>query len=176
MHTVKTERMEQVLRGAIAVLMIAFVWVVYDAVRERLVVVGDSAPDFSVTTDSGRKISVSDFGGKLLVLNFWATWCPPCIEEIPSLNRLHETMASKGVVVLGISVDQNEDQYKQFLKNHSVTFQTHRDPEHSINLEYGTVMFPETYIIGRDGKVLRKIISSRNWMDPAMLSDLESLL
>ena len=109
MSGIQTDRL---LKAAIGVLLIAMVFVIYDSMREKVVGVGDTAPGFTITTDNGRTISASDFGGKLLVLNFWATWCPPCVEEMPSLDRFQKTFADKGVVVLGISVDKNEKVYK----------------------------------------------------------------
>jgi peroxiredoxin len=169
-------KLERIIQSTIALLLAVFVWVIFDSFRERVVVVGDSAPDFSITADNGRTVSASNFGGKLLVLNFWATWCPPCIEEIPSLNAFSERFAGKGVVVLGISVDKDEKAYKDFLARNRVTFLTARDPENRINLEYGTVKFPETYIIDSSGKVLRKIISAQPWMSERMIRDVESLL
>ncbi|MBK9167748.1 MAG: TlpA family protein disulfide reductase [Bryobacterales bacterium] len=169
-------KLETYLRGGIAALLAVFSWVVFDTLRERLVSVGDTAPKFAVSTDAGRDLSRSDFGGELLVLNFWATWCPPCIEEIPSLDAFQKHFADRGVVVLGISVDKDEDVYRKFLQRVNVSFQTARDPEARINRQYGTVKFPETYIINRQGRVLRKVVSSRDWMDPSMLADVESLL
>ena len=169
-------KIEHTLRGLIALLLAVFVWVIFDSMRERLVAVGDTAPDFSITTDSGREITPASFGGKLLVLNFWATWCPPCIDEMPSLNAFQKHLAGKGVVVLGISVDKDEREYRRFLSQARVSFLTARDPSNKINQDYGTLKFPETYIIDTQGKVVRKIINSRDWMDPGILSDVQSLL
>jgi len=164
------------LRAAIGLLMIAFVYVIYNSFTERVVSVGDRAPEFSVTADNGKQLSLKDFGGNLLVLNFWATWCPPCIEEMPSLDRFQRRMASDGVVVLGISVDKNEKQYRDFLARARVSFLTARDPESRINSEYGTFKYPETYVISRSGRVLRKFIGEKAWDEEAMLSDIRSLL
>lgn len=169
----RTERLLQISIGALTA---ALIFVVAGEVRERVVGVNDRAPDFRVTTDSGRTLSRSDFGGKLLVLNFWATWCPPCVDEMPSLEQLHRTLGPKGLVVFGLSVDKDEQVYRRFLEQAKISFPTARDNGQRINLEYGTVKFPETYIISREGKVLRKIISSRDWMAPNILQDLESLL
>src|SRR5262245_1629613 len=102
-----TVKIEKILHTLIALLLAVFVYVIYDSFRERVVVLGDSAPDFSITADNGRTYSASNFGGKLLVLNFWATWCPPCIDEIPSLDRFQKRFANDGVVVLAISVDKD---------------------------------------------------------------------
>src|SRR5690349_7587313 len=108
MGTVKTNRF---LRVGIALLAVALVYVIYAAIHEHIVEAGDSAPDFTVNTDTGRSVSVSHFGGKLLVLNFWASWCQPCVEETPSLSAFAQEYAPKGVVVLGISVDKDEQAY-----------------------------------------------------------------
>src|SRR5258708_40359448 len=104
----RTFNLERAIQALIAMLLVVFVYVIFDSFHERRVEVGDSAPDFSITTNNGRAITAASFGGKLLVLNFWATWCPPCVEEIPSLNEFQNHFAKAGVVVLGISVDSDE--------------------------------------------------------------------
>ncbi len=164
------------LLGLIAVLAVALVWVVSGTLEPRIVHAGDTAPNFSITTDDGRVVTRSNFGGKLLVLNFWATWCPPCIEEIPTLDAFQRLMGPLGVVVLGVSVDRNERLYKQFLQRTRVTFRTARDPEENISARYGTFQFPETYIIDRSGKVVQKVISNQNWMDPEFLARVKAML
>jgi len=171
-----TPRLERAIQATIALLLAVFVYVIFDSFREKLVVVGDTAPDFSITADNGRTVTSSSFGGKLLVLNFWATWCQPCIEEIPSLNRFQQRFAKDGVVVLGISVDKDEKAYRDFLARARVSFLTARDPDARVNAEYGTLKFPETYIIDGRGKVLRKIISNQDWMSERSIRDMESLL
>ena len=171
-----TFKLERIIQTTIGLLLCVFVYVIFDSFHERIVVVGDSAPDFSITADNGRTITPSNFGGKLLVLNFWATWCPPCIEELPSLIAFQERFAKSGVVVLGLSVDKDEKAYKDFVTRARLSFLTARDPDNKINAEYGTFKFPETYIIDGRGKVLRKIISGQNWMSERVISDVESLL
>ena len=173
MPAVKTERL---IQGMIAVCLAVLVWTVADAMREKVVAAGDTAPAFSISTDTGRTITRADFGGKLLVLNFWATWCPPCIEEMPSLNEFQKTFAGSGVVVLGVSVDQNAQAYRKFLAKAKVEFQTARDPESKISSDYGTFKYPETYIINREGRVVEKIIGSANWTDSGMIDRVKALL
>jgi cytochrome c biogenesis protein CcmG, thiol:disulfide interchange protein DsbE len=173
MSPVKAER---VLAGLIAVCLALLAWVVIGMFREKVVLAGDTAPDFSIRTETGQTITPSNFGGKLLVLHFWATWCPPCVVEIPSLNQFQKQFASDGVVVLGVSVDQNAKAYSDFLKRFNVTFQTARDPEARISAEYGTFQYPETYIINREGKVVEKVISNTDWNDPERLTVIRSLL
>ena len=164
---------DKALRLGILVLTVALVAVVASTLRERLVVAGDSAPSFSVTTDTGRKISTSDFGGKVLLVNFWATWCPPCINELPSLNQMAAELKGSGVVVLGISVDKDKVAYDKFLKKVKLNFETSRDPAADISSEYGTFKYPETYVINRDGKVLEKFIADQPWTDPAIIARLK---
>jgi peroxiredoxin len=147
-----------------------------DSMRERIVETGDKAPGFTVTTDKGRQITPREFGGKVLVLNFWATWCPPCIEELPSLEAMAKEMGPQGVVVLGVSVDKNQQLYKEFLAKARVSFETARDPEASISADYGTYKYPETYVIDRDGRVRQKYIGPRDWTDPQVVQSIKALL
>jgi peroxiredoxin len=149
---------------------------VADSMRERIVETGDKAPGFTVTTDKGRQITPREFGGKVLVLNFWATWCPPCIEELPSLEAMAKEMGPQGVVVLGVSVDKNQQLYKEFLAKARVSFETARDPEASISADYGTYKYPETYVIDRDGRVRQKYIGPRDWTDPQVVQSIKALL
>ncbi len=167
MKNVKTDL---ILRAAIGLLTVALVYVIYIAMHERIVVAGDAAPDFSVKTDNGRTVSLPDFGGKVLVLNFWASWCPPCVQETPSLSSFASAYANKGVVVLGISVDRDETAYQAFLKKFNPAFLTVR--ESTIHEDYGTFMYPETYIIDTKGRVLKKIVEPVDWPgDPNRFSD-----
>ena len=172
----QTSLTDRILQLSIVVLLGAFAYVIFTSIHERIVQVDDMAPDFSITADNGRTITRSEFGGKLLVLNFWASWCPPCIEELPSLDQFQRELASQGVVVLGISRDKDPKAYKQFIEKYNVSFLTALDPDNKISAEYGTFKIPETYLINRDGKVVGKIISSTNWTDERMVSYVKSLL
>ncbi len=173
MHSSKTDR---ILKGLIGGLLVVLVAVVADTLREHVIGVGDTAPEFEIRTDSGLVVSRSNFGGKVLVLNFWATWCPPCIEEIPSLNAFYEKLKDEGVVVLGISVDEDEAVYRRFLEGHNVQFLTARDPAAEISSRFGTYRYPETYIIDSSGTVRQKIIGAADWSDQRMIDYVRSLL
>lgn len=167
---------DKILLGAIGVLTVALIVVVGDAIRERVIGVGDTAPDFSVLTDSGITVTPESFGGKVLVLNFWASWCPPCLEEMPSLNRFHEALKSEGVVVLGVSVDEDADAYRRVIEQTGISFLTALDTTSRISSDYGTYRFPETYVIDSRGKVVQKIIGAATWNDERMMSYIRSLL
>ena len=136
--------------------------------------IGSAAPQFAVE-DSDRRISLGDFKGKIVVLNFWATWCPPCVDEMPSLVRMQQLMRDKGVTVLAVSVDADGGSYHKFLKDHNVNLLTVRDPDQKSNNLYGTFKFPETYIIDRNGVVRRKFIGSVDWNQPDILDYLSKL-
>jgi cytochrome c biogenesis protein CcmG, thiol:disulfide interchange protein DsbE len=172
MQAVKTERLLQTLIG-LSIVALAFLF--WDSTRQHVVTVGDSAPHFEVRTESGLTITPTNFGGKVLVLNFWATWCPPCVEEIPSLEGLHRMMKDSGVVVLGVSMDKNESKYKTFLKRFGVTFPTARD-DGKVPASFGTYRYPETYIIDSSGRVVQKIISNTDFTNESMVRFLKSLL
>jgi len=173
MAPVKTERIIQAL---IVVCLALLVWVIAGTYQERIVVAGDSAPSFTVTTEDGKTISPSNFGGKLLVVHFWATWCPPCVTETPSLNEFQKQYAKDGVVVLGISVDTNAKAYRDFLQRMKISYATARDPDAKIASDYGTYQYPETYIVNRDGKVVEKVISNTDWMDPERQNLIRAML
>lgn len=172
----KTQTLASRLQIAAVFLLAGLCWVVASNLHERIIETGDRAPNFKITTDAGKVVTRSEFGGKLLVLNFWATWCPPCVEEFPSLSAMAQEMKSKNVVVLGVSVDKSSEAYRRFLERMGPGFETAMDAEANISSEYGTFKYPETYVIDQEGKVRMKFIGPRNWMDPQIKQQIESLL
>jgi peroxiredoxin len=136
--------------------------------------IGTLAPDFTVA-DAERAVTLSQLRGKVVVLDFWATWCGACVEEMPSLMRLQQRMKNQGVVVLAVSVDEDGSVYQQFLKNHNVDLLTVRDPSGKSNHLYGTFIFPETYIIDRHGIMRRKFIGEVDWNQPEIVEFLGKL-
>ena len=171
MPSVKTDRL---LRLAIYALVPVFVFVIYTAIHERVVVAGDTAPDFTIRADTGQTVSLTNFGGKVLLLNFWASGCGPCVDETPSLSKLAKDYARKGVVVLGVSVDKDPQAYQRFLQKYAPGFLTARDLK--IHEEYGTFMYPETYIIDAKGKVVQKFAEEVDWSSPQVTRFIDSLL
>jgi cytochrome c biogenesis protein CcmG/thiol:disulfide interchange protein DsbE len=128
------------------------------------------APDFTVK-DSERAVTLSQYRGKTVVLNFWATWCPPCVEEMPSLVQLQKKLQDKNVVVLAVSVDDDESDYHKFLKDHNIDLVTVREGGTKtgtgvispVSNLYGTFKLPESYIIDRDGMLRRKFVGPVDW-------------
>jgi cytochrome c biogenesis protein CcmG/thiol:disulfide interchange protein DsbE len=136
--------------------------------------IGTAAPDFTVQ-DSERSVTLSKLRGQVVVLNFWASYCPPCIEETPSLVRLQQQFKDKGVTVLGVSWDTDDEAYHRFLREHKIDFLTVRDVEQKSANLYGTSKIPETYIIDRKGVVRRKFISAVDWSQPEIVDFLSKL-
>ncbi|SPE40232.1 Redoxin domain protein [Candidatus Sulfopaludibacter sp. SbA3] len=171
MQSVKIDRL---LRVATCVLAGALVYVIYAGIHQTVIAAGDSAPSFSIAADNGHAVTLPNFGGKILVLNFWASWCGPCAQETPSLSALAQQFADKGVVVLGVSVDKDPKAYQNFLQKFKPAFLTAR--ELNLHEDFGTFMYPETYIIDANGKVLRKFDEPVDFGQPAITEYFNSLL
>jgi cytochrome c biogenesis protein CcmG, thiol:disulfide interchange protein DsbE len=175
-------KVDQALKLALGAALVALAVLIVYTMQEHVVDVGDTAPNFTLTADNGQKIRPSDFRGKVVVLNFWAAWCPPCNQEAPSLAEFSKAVAPSGVVVIGVSVDHNPQQYQDFIKKFQLPFLNARDPEQDSTYRYGTYKFPESYIIDKNGKVVRKFagLPEENgqqipWTDPALISFVKSL-
>lgn len=136
--------------------------------------IGTNAPDFTVQ-DSEHTVALNQFHGQIVVLNFWATWCPPCVEEMPSLVEMQRRMKGKGVTVVAVSIDVDENAYRQFLKLHGVDLLTVRDPAQKTPGLYGTHGWPETFIIDRNGVMRRKFIGAVDWTEPEITDFLSKL-
>ena len=167
---------ETIVYGLALLLASVMVYRIQGYLRVYDVQAGDRAPGFSLQDEQGIGVSLGDYRGKVVLLNFWATWCPPCVQEMPSLNATHEGFRDDGFVVLGISVDEDEGQYTEFLRNAGVTFPTARDPERSVSTRYGTMKYPESFLISREGKVLRKYVGPEEWRRPEIANYIRSVL
>jgi peroxiredoxin len=138
--------------------------------------VGDRAPEFAVLRLSGESVSLRDFQGKNVFVHFWATWCPPCLVELPALGRFSARLEQDRFAVLAVCVDRAEPwKIKQFLEAGGYDLPVYLDPGGRIAASFGTLKFPETYVIGSEGKVLRKIIGPGDWDDPSWERILQSL-
>lgn len=130
------------------------------------------AYDFKVQ-DSDRTVTLDQFKGKVVVLNFWASWCPPCVEETPSLVELQK-LVGPNVTILAVSEDSDDSAYKQFIRDHQVDILTVRDGKKTNEL-YGTFRYPETFVIDRSGKIVRKFIGATDWTNPEIVDYLKKL-
>jgi cytochrome c biogenesis protein CcmG/thiol:disulfide interchange protein DsbE len=130
------------------------------------------APQF-VLSDGTRTADLSKLRGRIVVLNLWATFCAPCIEELPSLLALQRQMPD--VAVVAVSMDTDPDIYQRFLVQHHVDVLTVRDEDQRVNALYGTVQIPETYIIDKQGVLRRKFIGAQNWTSPEITGYLSKL-
>ena len=123
------------------------------------------AADFTLTDMEGNQVSLSQYRGKVVILNFWATWCPPCREEMPSMERLYRDYKDQGLVILAVNVDDNgKKAVGRFLQKTPHSFPILLDSESLVRNSYGVFRFPESFIIDRNGIVVKKIIGARDWM------------
>lgn len=138
---------------------------------------GYPAPDFRLPDLSGRYHSLSDLRGKIVFLNVWATWCPPCREEMPSMEKLHRSLAGTDFVMLAISEDaQGRDAVEPFVRQLGLTFPVLLDPEGFIPKRYGVTGYPETFIIDRSGQIIQHLIGPEDWDSDQALAYFHSLL
>ncbi len=133
---------------------------------------GKPAPQFNMS-DGSTTIDLGKLRGRVVVLNLWASWCAPCVEELPSLLALQQKLPQ--LAVIGVSTDQDEGVYRKFLALHHVSIPSVRDSGQTVNALYGTVQIPETYIIDRNGILRRKFIGAQDWTSPEIVNYLTKL-
>ena len=148
---------------------------------------GSRVPEIAGTTVTGEKLSLSALRGKTVLINFWATWCIPCVAEMPSLERVYKKFKDREFVVLGVSVDQEGSLVQEFLKQNGVSFPVMLDSDFAIVGKFGVSGFPETFFVSPEGTLLKttdpetqregvRIISDRAWDSPEYLAFIEKLL
>lgn len=140
------------------------------------VLVGDIAPDFQLEDTKGNKVSLASLRGKIVLVNFWATWCPPCKEEMPSMEKLYEVMSGEDFVMLAVNAEDNgRTVVPQFLKKTPYNFPILYDDKGVVQRLYGVFKFPETFIVGKDGTILEKIIGPLDWSSPDTITYFKNL-
>jgi peroxiredoxin len=148
--------------------------------------VGSRAPDYVARTLDGDTVSLSSFAGEVVVLNIWATWCRPCVVEMPALQRLHEELADDGLRVVAVSVDaapgvvgsfgEPGGDVRAFVESLGLTFTVLHDPSTRIESRYQVNGLPTTYVIDREGRIQRKVMGARDWDQPPLSDQIRQLL
>lgn len=139
--------------------------------------IGAPAPDFTFADLNGSMVRLSDYRGKIVLVNIWATWCPPCIDEMPSMQKLYQEFKDSDFEILAVSVDAHGAKVvAPFMQKHNLTFPALLDAEATIKEAYGATGVPESFIIDRDGILIRKIIGPLDWASPEILRYFRNLL
>jgi len=137
---------------------------------------GDMAPDFTLEDTEGNKVKLSALRGKVVMVNFWATWCPPCKEEMPSMERLNKIMAGEDFVMLAINADDNgRAVVPEFLEKNPHDFTVLYDNQAATKERYGVYKLPESFIISKDGTIVEKVAGAIDWASPKTVAYLKSL-
>lgn len=137
---------------------------------------GEASVDVTINDLEGKTVTLSQFKGKVVILNFWATWCPPCREEMPSMDALYQKFKGKDLVMLAASIDENPKTVSDFMKKNNYTMPAYHDPNKKAGSVYGITGVPETFIIGKNGMIEEKIIGPVDWMKPDVIQFLDDLL
>ena len=135
-----------------------------------------SAPDFTLEDVSGKKVSLKDLKGKVVVLNFWATWCPPCKEEMPSFSKLDSMLGKEGLAVVAINDYENKKKAVNFVKKNGWNFTVLIDESGKVSESYRASFLPTTFIIDRNGMAIGKAVGARDWASPAAIKIFRELL
>jgi peroxiredoxin len=134
------------------------------------------APDFALKGEDGKTYRLADYRGKVVVLNFWATWCPPCRYEMPSMERAHQKVRGERIALLAVNVGENADQIFEFTGRYPVTFPLPLDLDGAVSRQYPVIGLPTTFVIDPRGMVTHRAIGGREWDDEKLLGELRKLL
>jgi peroxiredoxin len=138
--------------------------------------IGELAPDFTVGDKEGAEIKLSDLRGNLVFLNFWATWCPPCVDEMPEMELMNRAFKDRKFQMVAISVDSDWEKVSTFYKDHKLTLPSYLDSGQKISSKYNVFKFPETFVIDRNGYVLKHYIGEQRWASPQLLASFDALI
>jgi peroxiredoxin len=142
---------------------------------ERPPMEGLKAPDFTLPTLDGKEVKLSDYAGKIVFLNIWATWCAPCKEEMPSMQKLYELMRGKDFVLLTMSIDEKKETVEAFMKDNKLTLPVALDSLQKVSPLYRITGVPESYIIDKSGMIIHHLIGPGDWSNPGLVNALSSL-
>ena len=138
---------------------------------------GSLAPDFSLPRlADGTSVSLESLQGRVVLLNFWATWCKPCEEEMPAMGRLYQALEPRGFALLAVTVDAGREEVSRFHTRLALPFPVLLDPEKRISRAYQTFRYPETFLIDREGVIVERYIGPKDWDAPAYVERVRRLL
>jgi peroxiredoxin len=138
---------------------------------------GSEVPDFRLPSLAGGETALDSYRGKVVVLNFWATWCPPCVAEMPSLERLHRTLAPEGLAVVTVSTDEDPEALRDFVTRYGLTLPVLLDPGGAVaSGSYRTTGYPETFVIDRAGALVSHTLGPAEWDSAEALAHFRGLL
>jgi peroxiredoxin len=138
---------------------------------------GRSAPDFTFPGVDGKMVGLSDYRGKVVLVNIWATWCPPCVDEMPSMERLYKELKGENFEILAVSLDAfGTKAVAPFMKKYNLSFPALMDPNGSIQTLYQTTGIPESFIVDQEGILIKKIIGARDWATPEIIGFFRDLI
>jgi len=135
-----------------------------------------SIRDFSLPTLTGENQSLGDLKGKVVFLNFWATWCGPCRAEMPSMEALHNSYREKGLEILAVNSGENQAQVLAFMTGNQLSFPVALDVDGKVSQAYGIQAIPTSFLIDREGKIIARLVGSLDWDTPKIRTALEMLL
>lgn len=136
----------------------------------------EEALDFTLSDLEGNSVTLSSFKGKVVFLNFWATWCPPCCSEMPSMQKLHDKMKDKDFAMLAVDVGERKAGVAAFVDKNNYKFTVLLDSEHKVSSDYKVAGIPTTLIIDKEGKVVLREVGSRDWDSSDIIEKISSLL
>jgi thiol-disulfide isomerase/thioredoxin len=140
-------------------------------------VIGQLAPDFTLSDLTGKSVSLADLRGKVVIVNFWATWCPPCRAEMPSMELLHRELSGEGLVLLAVNIEKTGRQtVPTFLSVSPHSFPILFDDREEVQKRYGVYKFPESFVIRKDGVIDDKVIGAIDWAHPQSIAYFRDLL
>ena len=138
---------------------------------------GEIPPDFKLKDLQGREVSLKSYRGKVVLLNFWATWCPPCRKEIPSMVKLYKRYKDKGLEIIGVNLDKlDKSGVEKFSLEYNIDFPILLDPAGKVATLYGITVLPTTFILDRNGKIQEKVAGGKDWSSEENLKIFETLL
>lgn len=138
---------------------------------------GAKAPDFTLPGLNGEMIRLADQKGKVVFLNIWATWCPPCVQEMPSMEKLYQQLKGEDFEILAVSIDKKgTEAVLPFMKKHNLSFTALIDSKESMKYKYQTTGVPETFIIDKNGIIVEKVIGPIDWATPDAIGFLRNLI